>query len=98
MQDYAIVATPPGGSEALARRGVSTTRPRRGVGLAHHDAIGLTFLDIYRRSGLRPGTGPEDLTPGSDATGRIDAAGGGACVMTERHGMDVVESPIQENA
>ncbi|SMX33073.1 quinone oxidoreductase family protein [Maliponia aquimaris] len=82
MQEYAIVATRPGGSDVLERRAISTPRPGAGEVLVRHAAIGLNFLDIYHRSGLYPWAVPADLVPGSEAAGVIEAVGDGVTGLT----------------
>lgn len=77
MQDYAIVARKPGGSEVLARHDRVSAQPGKGEVLVRHEAIGLNFLDIYHRSGLYPWPQPEDLIVGSEAAGVIEVLGAG---------------------
>ena len=64
-----------GGPEVLAEEHVTLPAPGPGEVLVRNTAIGLNFIDTYRRSGLYPVELPATL--GTEAAGVIEAVGAG---------------------
>lgn len=64
-----------GGPEVLVPVEVETPRPGPGQILLRHEAVGLNFIDVYRRTGLYPAELP--LVIGNEAAGVIEAVGEG---------------------
>lgn len=71
----AIVATSPGGPEALVATEVPTPEPGPGQLLVSAAAVGVNFIDTYQRSGVYPVSFP--FTPGMEAAGTVAAVGAG---------------------
>lgn len=65
----------PGGVERLRSDDIATPEPGAGEVRFRVEAIGVNFIDIYRRSGLYPVKLPYTL--GQEAAGVITAVGGG---------------------
>jgi NADPH2:quinone reductase len=64
-----------GGPEVLVLAEVDPRAPGPGEILIRQEAVGLNFIDVYRRSGLYPMAMP--MTPGSEAAGVVEAIGDG---------------------
>jgi NADPH2:quinone reductase len=64
-----------GGPEALAYDDITQPVPGSGEALVKIEAIGINFIDIYRRMGLYPGAMP--FTLGEEAAGVVAALGSG---------------------
>lgn len=64
-----------GGPEVFVLRNYAPPAPRPGDILVRHHAVGLNFIDIYKRTGLYPVTLPAIL--GSEAAGTVEAVGDG---------------------
>ena len=64
-----------GGPEVLRSAEVDARMPGPGEILIRHEAIGLNFIDIYRRTGLYPMTLP--VVIGNEAAGVVEAVGEG---------------------
>ncbi|GJL90610.1 quinone oxidoreductase family protein [Hyphococcus sp.] len=64
-----------GGPEGFALRDFDPPPPDAGQLRVRHTAIGLNFIDIYKRTGLYPASLPAIL--GSEAAGVVEATGGG---------------------
>jgi NADPH2:quinone reductase len=62
-----------GGPEALRYEDVERPEPGRGEALVRVEAIGVNFIDVYRRTGQYPGSPP--FTPGEEAAGVVEALG-----------------------
>ncbi|MGC1304517.1 MAG: quinone oxidoreductase [Caulobacteraceae bacterium] len=73
MRAVRIIRT--GGSEVLEVADVPTPVAGSGQALVRHHAVGLNFIDIYRRSGVYPMSLPAIL--GSEAAGVVEAVGEG---------------------
>lgn len=71
----AIVVTAPGGPEALVPTEVPDPTPGPGQVLAEVAAVGVNFIDIYRRSGVYSVTYPS--IPGTEGSGTVVALGEG---------------------
>ena len=71
----AIRVERPGGPEALVLQEVEVPQPGPGEARVRIQAIGVNFIDIYHRTGLYPLELP--FTPGSEASGVVDAVGEG---------------------
>ena len=64
-----------GGPEQLKLEEVATPSPGPGQVRIKHEAIGVNFIDVYKRTGLYPLTLPGGL--GEEAAGIVDAVGEG---------------------
>ena len=73
---HGLVASAPGGPEALVWTELTEGDPGPGEVLLRQTAIGVNFIDIYYRSGLYPWPGAT-LIPGSEAAGVVEAVGPG---------------------
>jgi NADPH2:quinone reductase len=62
-----------GGPEVLKNEEIAVPEPKAGEARVKIEAIGLTYLDIYQRSGLYPL--PLPFTLGREAAGLVDATG-----------------------
>ena len=71
-----LVASAPGGPEALVWSELPQAAPGPGEVLLRQTAIGVNFIDIYYRSGLYPWP-EQSLIPGSEAAGVVEAVGAG---------------------
>lgn len=71
----AIRVERPGGPEALTLQEVPLPEPGPGEARVRIHAIGVNYIDIYHRTGLYPLELP--FTPGSEASGVVDAVGEG---------------------
>lgn len=65
----------PGGPEALHLEDVQLPPPAEGEVQIRHHAIGVNYIDIYRRSGAYPAECP--FTPGHEGAGEVVAIGEG---------------------
>jgi NADPH2:quinone reductase len=72
-QGFVIRAT--GGPEVLEWTEIELPPPKRGEVRVRHTAVGLNFIDVYRRSGLYPMSLPAGL--GEEAAGVVEALGRG---------------------
>jgi NADPH2:quinone reductase len=71
----AIRVHAPGGAEALSYEDVELARPGPGEAQIRHHAIGVNYIDVYRRSGLYPA--PLPFIPGHEGAGEVIAVGEG---------------------
>ena len=71
----AIQITRTGGPEVLTLADIEPRQPGPGEILIRHEAIGLNFIDVYRRTGLYPMTLPGVI--GQEAAGVVEAIGPG---------------------
>lgn len=71
----AIQISQVGGPEVLALAEVEPRQPGPGEILIRHEAIGLNFIDVYRRTGLYPM--PLHFIDGQEAAGVVEAVGEG---------------------
>jgi len=65
----------PGGPEALRCEDVELASPGPGEAQIRHHAIGVNYIDVYRRSGLYPA--PLPFIPGHEGAGEVIAVGDG---------------------
>lgn len=63
----------PGGPEVLRLEDVELPPPGRGQAQVAHRAIGVNYIDIYRRTGAYPAEYP--FTPGHEGAGEVIAVG-----------------------
>ena len=70
-----IIAQAPGDSDVLAFQDVALPPPGPGEAQIRQHAIGVNFIDIYRRRGDYPGDFP--LIPGEEGAGEVLAVGAG---------------------
>lgn len=75
MKTKAVFLDQTGGPEMLVARDHDLQPPGSGQILVRHDAIGVNFIDIYKRKGLYPVDLPAIL--GSEAAGAVEAVGDG---------------------
>jgi NADPH2:quinone reductase len=68
-----------GGPEVLRLEDIEVGNPGEGQARVRHTAIGVNFIDSYRRSGLYPLPLPSGL--GSEAAGVAEAVGPGVTVV-----------------
>lgn len=66
----------PGGPEALQMEEVDLAPPASGEVQIRHRAIGVNYIDIYRRTGAYPAEYP--FIPGHEGAGQVIAVGDGA--------------------
>jgi NADPH2:quinone reductase len=71
----AIEISETGGPEVLRLAEVEPRRPGPGEILIRHEAIGLNFIDVYRRTGSYPM--PLPFVGGQEAAGTVEAVGEG---------------------
>lgn len=71
--DYRLLIRRPGGPEVIEREAIEAPRPGPRDAIVRHRAIGLNFIDTYRRSGLYPVELPSGL--GGEAAGVVEAIG-----------------------
>ena len=69
----AIVVREPGGPEVMHLVEMPDPVPGEGEILVETDAIGVNYIDIYRREGRYPQ--PEPRIPGEEGSGRVVAVG-----------------------
>ena len=65
----------PGGPEALVFEEVALSKPGPGEVQIEHHAIGVNYIDIYRRTGAYPA--PSPFIPGHEGAGKVIAVGEG---------------------
>jgi NADPH2:quinone reductase len=70
---HAIIVREPGGPEVMHLEERPDPVPGEGQILVETDAIGVNYIDIYRREGRYPQ--PEPRIPGEEGSGRVVAAG-----------------------
>ena len=75
MDDYRMLIRRTGGPEVIERESIAPSPPGPGAARVRHRAIGLNFIDAYRRSGLYPVELPAGL--GTEAAGVVEAVGDG---------------------
>ena len=108
---HAIQMDQPGGPEVLHFREIATPVPGHGEVLVRPHAIGVNFIDIYRRQGIYPVSLPH--IPGFEGSGEVVARGEGVtglsigdrvafCEAADAYSTDVVVAadvalPIPEN-
>jgi NADPH:quinone reductase len=68
-----IVVERVGGPEVMQVRTVADPHPGKGQVLVRQDAIGVNFIDVYRRTGLYPVDLP--LVPGTEGAGVVEEIG-----------------------
>jgi NADPH2:quinone reductase len=72
---HAIAMDQPGGPEVLRYRDIPTPIPGHAEVLVRPHAIGVNFIDIYRRQGIYPVSLPH--IPGMEGAGEVVARGEG---------------------
>lgn len=72
----AIIVRAPGGPEVMDLVAMPDPVPGEGEIVVETDAIGVNYIDIYRREGRYPQ--PEPRIPGEEGAGRVVAVGGNA--------------------
>lgn len=87
----AIRVHQPGGPEAMLLEDIPTPTPGEGQALVRLQAIGVNFIDTYKRSGLY--AVPTPFTVGEEGAGVVEAVGSG--VEGIRPGEAVVYSNVQ---
>jgi NADPH2:quinone reductase len=70
---HAIVVREPGAPEVMELKELPDPVPGEGQILVETDAIGVNYIDIYRREGRYPQ--PEPRIPGEEGSGRVVAVG-----------------------
>ena len=79
----AIRVEKPGGADVLGIEDVPMPTPGPGQALIKVAAVGVNFIDIYRRSGAYKVSYP--FTPGSEAGGTVEAIGPGVTTVRPGH-------------
>lgn len=87
----AIRVHQPGGPEALQLEEIPIPTPGEGQALVRLQAIGVNFIDTYKRSGLY--SVPTPFTVGEEGAGVVEAVGPG--VTSVKPGDRVVYSNVQ---
>lgn len=87
----AIRVHQPGGPEAMQLEDIPAPTPSEGQALVRLQAIGVNFIDTYKRSGLY--AVPTPFTVGEEGAGVVEAVGPG--VIDVRPGERVVYSNVQ---
>jgi NADPH2:quinone reductase len=72
---HAVRVHRPGGPEVLQYEEVPTPEPKPGEALVQLDAVGVNFIDVYKRAGLYKI--PLPATLGEEGAGRVVAVGNG---------------------
>jgi NADPH2:quinone reductase len=80
-----------GGPEVMALAEVPQPRPQPGQVLVRLSAIGVNFIDIYRRSGLYPVELP--YIPGTEGAGTVQAVGDGVSGLKKGDRVAFVDAP-----
>jgi NADPH2:quinone reductase len=75
MDDFRMLTRRTGGPEVIERESVTPPDPGPGEVRVRNRAVGLNFIDIYRRAGLYPVELPAGL--GTEAAGVVEAVGDG---------------------
>lgn len=75
MPEYRMIHRALGNPEVIEREDFFGTEPQEGEVLVRHRAVGLNFIDTYRRSGLYPVQLPSQM--GTEASGDVVAVGPG---------------------
>ncbi len=75
MDDYRMLIRHTGGPEVIEREAITPSPPGAGEARVRHRAIGLNYIDAYRRSGLYPVELPAGM--GNEAAGVVEAVGDG---------------------
>ena len=73
MTDFRMMMSEVGGPEVIRREDVAVPAPGPGCARVRQRAIGLNYIDTYRRSGLYPVELPAGL--GTEAAGVVEAVG-----------------------
>jgi NADPH2:quinone reductase len=71
----AIIVEEYGGPDKLLYRDVDKPEPKSGEARVRIEAVGVNYIDVYHRTGLYPL--PLPFTPGSEASGTVEAVGEG---------------------
>lgn len=87
----AVVATRAGGPEVLEVREVPEPQPGPGELLVEVAAIGVNFIDTYRRSGVYPAPVPH--VPGREGAGHVIAVGAGVDDVAVGHLVAWADAP-----
>lgn len=77
----AIVVHEPGSAEVLSYEDIELPSPDAGQVQIRHRAVGVNFIDIYRRTGAYPADYP--FIPGHEGAGEVIAVGPGVKGFTE---------------
>ena len=92
MTDFHMLIRETGGPEVIERETVAALVPGPGEAVVRHGAIGLNFIDTYRRSGLYPVELPAGL--GTEAAGRVEAVGEGVTGVAVGDRVGYVGGPL----
>ena len=79
MTGYRMVMHAIGGPEVIVAEPLGTLMPGPGEAVVRHAAVGLNFIDTYRRAGLYPVDLPAGL--GTEASGTVEAIGDGVTAV-----------------
>lgn len=92
MSDYRLVIRSVGGPEVITTEALHLGPVAPGQVRIRHRAVGLNFIDIYRRSGLYPTDLPSGM--GTEAAGVVEAVGEGVVGVRVGDRVGYVSGPL----
>lgn len=92
MDDFRMLIRRTGGPDVIEAEAISPTPPGPGEARVRHRAIGLNFIDAYRRAGLYPVDLPAGM--GTEAAGVVEAVGDGVEGLTPGDRVAYVSGPL----
>lgn len=92
MSDYRLVIRSVGGPEVITTEALNLGPVAPGQVRIRHRAVGLNFIDIYRRSGLYPTDLPSGM--GTEAAGVVEAVGEGVAGVRVGDRVGYVSGPL----
>jgi len=92
MHDFRMLIRRAGGPDVIESEAIAPTPPGLGEARVRHGAIGLNFIDAYRRSGLYPQEYPAGM--GSEAAGIVEAVGEGVEAIAPGDRVGYISGPL----
>lgn len=92
MTDYRLIVRQTGGPEVIELEPVDPDPVDPGQVRIRHRAVGLNFIDVYRRSGLYPTDLPSGM--GTEAAGVVEAVGEGVTGVQVGDRVGYVSGPL----